>query len=203
MTEALQVAVSQLSSLLLWPVVVLLLLAVAQALVLLGELAVEALRRRGPPRALRSLGEIPPAMASRLGIGRLSAERELDPTADGVLLVDRIEAWLARRLDRARRLSRLGPMLGLAGTLIPLGPALTALATNDLQMLADRLVLAFGTTVLGLFAGALGWLIASTQERWYRLDLAELRHALEAGETDEVGAASEPVDAAPATAVAS
>jgi biopolymer transport protein ExbB/TolQ len=56
---------------------------------------------------------------------------------------------------------------------------LLALAENNLKALSSGLIIAFGTTVLGLFAGALGWIVSSAQERWYRLDLAEIRHALE------------------------
>lgn len=98
------------------------------------------------------------------------------------LILDRAEADLAARVDRARAWVRLAPTLGLAGTLIPLGPALLALARSDLRQLSEGLILAFGTTVLGLLAGGLAWVVATTRERWYRLDLAEVRHGLEAAE---------------------
>ena len=64
----------------------------------------------------------------------------LDPSANRWLLLDRTEAELSRRVDTARIWVRLGPALGLAGTLIPLGSALTALAANDLQILSQRLI---------------------------------------------------------------
>ena len=59
---------------------------------------------------------------------------------------------------------------------------MTALAANDLQILSQRLILAFGTTVLGLIAGSIAWIVATTLERWYRIDLAEIRHSLESDE---------------------
>ena len=43
------------------------------------------------------------------------------------LALDEVEAVVDRRLARALLLQRLGPLLGLMGTLIPMGPALAAL----------------------------------------------------------------------------
>lgn len=180
MTAQLQATVAALTALLLWPVVVALLVAVGHTVFLLGELLIEALRRRGQAAALVDPAAPPPSMAARRGVVAWGAERRADPAASSWLVLDRTEALLARRVDRARTWARLAPALGLAGTLIPLGPGLTALAHGDLRALSDALVLAFGTTVLGLFAGGLAWVVTTAQERWYRLDLAELRHALEA-----------------------
>jgi biopolymer transport protein ExbB/TolQ len=44
-------------------------------------------------------------------------------------------------------------MLGLMGTLIPLSPALTALAQGDTETLAAKLKLAFSATVLACLSG--------------------------------------------------
>ncbi|MHA7837612.1 MAG: MotA/TolQ/ExbB proton channel family protein [bacterium] len=180
MIDSLLVAVYALTNALLWPVVLVLLAAVARSAFLVGELAVEARERRAPARALKRVDDIPDSMAVRHGIREWLAQRREEPEADVWLLLDRTEAALAARVDRARLWVRLGPALGLAGTLIPLGPALMALAENDLTVLSERLTLAFGTTVLGLLAGGLCWVVLSVQDRWYRLDLAELRHALDA-----------------------
>lgn len=180
MIDPLLMAVYALTSMLLWPVVLTLLFGVARSAFLVGELAVEARERRRPAVSLGRLNEVPAAMQVRHGVREWFDQRSREPQADPWLLLDRTEAGLAARVDRARLWVRLGPALGLAGTLIPLGPALVALAENDLAALSDRLILAFGTTVLGLLAGGLSWVVMSAQDRWYRLDLAELRHALEA-----------------------
>lgn len=180
MIDPLLTAVYALTSVLLWPVVITLLVGVARSAFLVGELAIEARERRAPVSALGNLRKVPPAMALRHGIREWLDQHGKEPSANPWLLLDRTEAALARRVDRARMWVRLGPALGLAGTLIPLGPALVALAENDLSTLSERLILAFGTTVLGLLAGGISWVVVSNQDRWYRLDLAELRHALEA-----------------------
>jgi biopolymer transport protein ExbB/TolQ len=188
MTEQLQLAVYTITTWLLWPVVTLLLFALAYVLFLLGSLCAEAFQRRGQARSMLDPTDAPESMRRRAGIMEWNRQRKVDGQASPWLLLDRTEARLAGRIDRARTWARLGPAMGLAGTLIPLGPALLALAQHDLQTLSDRLILAFGTTVMGLVAGSLAWLVAITLDRWYRLDLAEIRHALEAKETKPEGA---------------
>jgi biopolymer transport protein ExbB/TolQ len=83
-----------------------------------------------------------------------------------------------RRIDRADLLARIGPMLGLMGTLIPLGPGLAAMGRGELDVLAEAVTVAFNTTVLGLLIGILGFLLSRLRRRWYdgameRLEQAE------------------------------
>ena len=52
---------------------------------------------------------------------------------------------------------QLGPILGLLGTLIPLGLGLAALGSGDIVTLAEALTVAFDTTVTGLVIGALAY----------------------------------------------
>jgi biopolymer transport protein ExbB/TolQ len=78
------------------------------------------------------------------------------------------------RLDRLLLGVRLGPMLGLAGTLIPLGPTLLALTAWDLSALSSQLVIAFNATVVGLFIGGACYAVHLIRRRWYRADLADL-----------------------------
>lgn len=78
------------------------------------------------------------------------------------------------RLDRLLLGVRLGPMLGLAGTLIPLGPTLLALTAWDLSALSSQLVITFNATVVGLFIGGACYGVHPVRRRWYRADLADL-----------------------------
>jgi hypothetical protein len=78
-----------------------------------------------------------------------------------------IEGLARRRIERADILTRLSPMLGLMATLISLGPGLTALSNGNLDLLAEAMLTAFDTTVLGLAAGAIGFVIARLRRRWY------------------------------------
>ena len=77
-------------------------------------------------------------------------------------LLQEYEFYTVKRLERTRILVRLGPMLGLMGTLIPLSPALVALANGDTQELADNLRIAFSVTVIGLLIGGLAFTSASS-----------------------------------------
>lgn len=79
-----------------------------------------------------------------------------------------------RRIDRADLLSRVGPMLGLMGTLIPLGPGLAALGRGQLAELAQAVTVAFNTTVLGLLIGIIGFVIGRLRRRWYDAAMEEL-----------------------------
>jgi len=90
-------------------------------------------------------------------------------------LPSRHDALLAigrSRIGRADMLARVGPMLGLMGTLIPLGPGLAALGNGDVAELAAAVTVAFDTTVIGLAVGALGFCLGRARRRLYdrRLD---------------------------------
>ncbi|MEM6370875.1 MAG: MotA/TolQ/ExbB proton channel family protein [Myxococcota bacterium] len=90
------------------------------------------------------------------GLGRLRARGD----------VRAADAQARARVGRADVLARVGPMLGLMGTLIPLGPGLASLGRGDVKMLAASVTLAFDTTVLGLAIGAVGYAIGQLR-RWY------------------------------------
>jgi len=94
------------------------------------------------------------------------------------LLAD-AEQTAIRRMDKTRVLIRVGPMLGLMGTLIPISPALVGLAQGDTQTLSTNLVTAFSTTVVGLLIGAAAYLVSLKRERMYAQDLGDLEYVLE------------------------
>ena len=81
-----------------------------------------------------------------------------------------------RRLERTRILVRVGPALGLMGTLIPLAPALAGLAEGDVQTLSDNLRVAFSVTVAGLLAGAIAFVISLVRDRLYGQDYSDLEY---------------------------
>lgn len=88
--------------------------------------------------------------------------------------IAQIETLARKRIERADLFARVGPMLGLMGTLIPLGPGLAALSQGELQTLATAVTVAFDTTVLGLLAGIAGFVIGRLRRRWYDHLLDEL-----------------------------
>ncbi|OWT33353.1 flagellar motor protein MotA [Methanobrevibacter sp. 87.7] len=82
-------------------------------------------------------------------------------------LVERREELVSKRLRRTDIIVRIGPTLGLMGTLIPLGSGLAALKTGDINTLADSLTVAFDTTVVGIGSGALAYYISKVRSGWY------------------------------------
>jgi len=90
----------------------------------------------------------------------------LDRLSRGVDTAE-LEYRLRRRIERADFITRLGPMLGLMGTLIPLGPGLAALGQGEFLQLTAAITVAFDTTVLGLLVGIVGFVIGRLRRRWY------------------------------------
>jgi len=94
-------------------------------------------------------------------------------------LIQDYEEKVARRTEITRILVRVGPMLGLMGTLIPMGPALLALSQGDVVTLANNLIIAFGTTVLGLLIGGIAYMMTEVRNRWYDRDLSDIAYICE------------------------
>ena len=91
-------------------------------------------------------------------------------------LISAEETKLIKSTNKTDVLVRVGPILGLLGTLIPLGPGLAALGSGDIVTLAE----AFDTTVTGLVIGALAYLVSKFKKQWYESDLIVLETIAEA-----------------------
>ena len=94
-------------------------------------------------------------------------------------LLQKCDLLISKRLEKSKAMIRLGPMFGLMGTLIPMGPALLALTKGDIDTLAGSLIIAFGTTVVGLLIGAVSYLITTARTRWYRQDMNDIQYICE------------------------
>ena len=76
-------------------------------------------------------------------------------------------------------IARVAPMFGLMGTLIPLGPGLIALAQGDTKTLSESLLIAFDTTVAGLFSAAVAYVISGIRKGWYEKYMVGLETIME------------------------
>lgn len=76
-------------------------------------------------------------------------------------------------------ISRIGPMFGLLGTLIPLGPGIIALGRGDTYTLSTSLLTAFDTTIAGLISAAVAYIISAIRKKWYSGYTAGLETAME------------------------
>jgi biopolymer transport protein ExbB/TolQ len=95
-------------------------------------------------------------------------------------LIEEEESNLLKLTSKTDILVRLGPIFGLLGTLIPLGPGLSALGTGDITTLAQSLTIAFDTTVTGLTIGAIGYVISKYRKQWYESDVTTTETVAEA-----------------------
>ncbi len=89
------------------------------------------------------------------------------------------ETHYARITTRTDLVARLGPMLGLMATLIPLGPGMIAMGQGDTKTLADSLLTAFDATVSGLAAAGVAFAISRLRKRWYEDYLSSLEALME------------------------
>lgn len=88
-------------------------------------------------------------------------------------LVAREERRYGRIIGRNEMGVKAAPMLGLMGTLIPLGPGIAALGTGDLVQLSQSIVLAFDTTVAGLATAVVCLAVVKIRRGWYEEYMAE------------------------------
>lgn len=83
-------------------------------------------------------------------------------------------------LKKTDIITRIGPTLGLMGTLIPMGPGLAALGAGDINTLASSLTVAFNTTIVGIGSGALCYVIGKFRSGWYDRYLSDLDALIDA-----------------------
>jgi biopolymer transport protein ExbB/TolQ len=168
-----------LSNALLYPVLILLVVLVGVSFIFVGELLSDYSRRKSG------------SIEDKLNEGHLSVFFEklkevLAGHSDEDTLVretERLmqerEVEIMRKLEKPRILIRVGPTLGLMGTLIPLGPALLGLSAGNIEQLANNLVIAFTSTVVGLLIGAVSMIVATVRQRWYTEDMNDMEYIAE------------------------
>lgn len=170
---------------LLVPVIIVLLYFFLRALLLIGAwfgqyLDVQRFRRSLDPLLETLSPDALPGLADALPQSRLPLSKALrkllaedNPARIEKMLAD-FEVDADADMALPKSLSKMGPMLGLMGTLIPMGPALVGLSTGDIASMAYNMQVAFATTVTGLFAAAIGFIVLQCRQRWFARDIATL-----------------------------
>ncbi len=193
------------SASLLYPVIIILILLVVFSLMLIGEFLSEyAKRHRDIENLELCCNEVQEHINSRefeKAAGSLRTinqnimvmsfaasvadhlEKNMIPAIEW--LSQEYEIKMAKRLEQTRIVATISPMLGLMGTLIPLGPALIGLSQGNIEQLANNLMIAFATTVIGLFAGSIGYVLTQVRKRWYWQDMADIDYILDTLEVGE------------------
>ncbi|AUJ72721.1 MULTISPECIES: MotA/TolQ/ExbB proton channel family protein [Pseudoalteromonas] len=88
---------------------------------------------------------------------------------------DELEVFALKQLETLRIVTRVAPMLGLIATMIPMGPALKALADGNIQGISENLIIAFAAVIWGLVISTLTFWPASVKKRWCAQELINIR----------------------------
>ena len=184
---------------LLMPVIAILLLFIAAAIIEAGGILAEAVleRRRAKVNVPDLINQFQGKDASALlevvetsqlykrqkkALSEMIEQSDL-PTASLMALSRRLltaeELHYVKVTNRTDLIARLGPMFGLMATLIPLGPGLIALGQGDTKTLAESLLTAFDATVAGLGAAGVAFAISKLRKRWYEDYLSSLEALME------------------------
>lgn len=176
---------------LLVPVIVLLIFFFGRALLLVGSFFGQYMATRRTAALLRaeldglnrdnvsSLSERLPKKNPSLVVAYMNRLLGADSPAMRQRLLADFEIEADKDLAVSKTLGKMGPMLGLMGTLIPMGPALVGLSTGDIASMAYNMQVAFATTVVGLFAAAIGCVTGQVKQRWYLQEMTNLEFVAE------------------------
>lgn len=182
------------ASILLMPTIAVLLLLLAFTTIEFGGLLVEMVARQRRVKVnvpelvstfqgqdageiLEKINRSPLFQRQKQALGTLIQHSDL-PAASQRAVARRLlageELHYARITAGTDLVARLGPMLGLMATLIPLGPGMIAMGQGDTKTLADSLLTAFDATVAGLAAAGIAFAISRLRKRWYEEYLSSL-----------------------------
>lgn len=169
------------------PVMIILIILMAATVVLLGTLIVELITEHrhlkvSMPRLIDDIRDSKGRVAETVNnSGLLKVQKEIlcevtvHPeltddmrTAMATMLLEDEQERLDKRIEVTNLIAKLGPIFGLLGTLIPLGPGIVALGQGDTYTLSNSLLIAFDTTVAGLISGAVAMVISTVRKKWYR-----------------------------------
>lgn len=193
--EYITAALNAISQSLLIPVIVLLLIIIVVSIIIAGGLISEyTSRKKLPVGKIRDIifdinrsesvdeviniidnSQIPKTQQKVLI--EIASSSELDKDNREALarkLIENEEDKIDKTLEKTDIITRIGPTLGLMGTLIPMGPGLAALGSGDINTLASAIIVAFDTTVVGIGSGGLCYVISKIRKRWYEEYISDL-----------------------------
>lgn len=180
------------SNSLLVPVILGLILLFLLSIVMIGNLLAEQRKQRqkeacygllfhdlGTPTKLQALQNTLAATPKKRYFEEVALALFAAPSAQRDLLIGTYELKQQKSNTQGKLLAKFGPILGLMGTLIPMGPALVDLSTGEVAGMAYNMQVAFATTVLGMFSAAVGYFYLQVVTRYQHKDLLWLDYLSE------------------------
>lgn len=175
------------------PVIIILIVCIAFSVFCIGWIIVEAMTERrhmnySLPQLLDTLKSNQQDLESCIrGSGLLMRQKAalleltrhpdfnremLESLADNLL--EKEEANYDKVLKATGLVSKLAPMFGLLGTLIPLGPGIIALGQGDALTLSNSMLTAFDTTIAGLLSAGICLVVHTFRSHWYAAYMSDL-----------------------------
>jgi len=177
------------SELFMAPVLIAILVMFIYALFILGRFVSQwMIRRKGAINYLRSVKEAEQKQIPGYQIHNYAVR---NPEASE----DELEVFALKKLETLRIVTRLSPMLGLVATMVPMGPALKALADGNIQGISENLIIAFAAVIWGLVVSILTFWPASVKKRWFADEMINV-HKIKEAKQKEVSEIAEIKDAA-------
>lgn len=188
---AFQTILYTVSTALLYPVVLLLIIISLWLVVYTGGFLAEWIKRRQSRsnglladslEIIKKNENLPSEIGENLPLHITNYAKELEDIihGDSLFMEERVEDLnqrkeysLLKEVDKIRLIVRIGPSLGLMGTLIPMGTGLAGLTQGNMAQLSSNLILAFTTTVVGLALGVTAHFFSVVKERWV---IEDMRH---------------------------
>jgi len=170
--QFLEMTMAQASELLMAPIIVLICLLVVYAIYALGRFFSQYLVRKQNKLAYVSQISSPTDKQVTTHNGYPIHNYFIEnPTASE----DELEVVALKQLENLRIVTRIAPMLGLIATMVPMGPALQALADGNIQGISENLIIAFAAVIWGLVISSITFWPASVKKRWCAVELINIR----------------------------
>ena len=100
----------------------------------------------------------------------LMIHAQQQPTAT----MEQLDVIALKQLEVLRITTRIAPMLGLIGTMIPMAPALKSLSNGNVQGISESLIIAFSVVIFGMVIASISFWIATVKKRWLATELVDI-----------------------------
>lgn len=157
MTSLIENLMYNISSIFLFPVLLLILLLFVYSLFAMGMFLAQTFVRRRHRDDMDRGYDI---------VGYSRANVVTDP--------DDLEIYAYKKLEYSSITTRVSPMLGLVATMIPMGPALKALANGNIQGISENLIIAFSAVIFSLITASITYWLTSVRKRWYAAEIRDI-----------------------------
>ncbi len=171
---------------LLIPNIIVLLILFVRSLVLLGSFYNDFMQRRAFANVLETLNKIQEDKSSLNSLNPLIRNAKVLTYYQRILSkanltesyldyeLNEFELEAEQDLSISRLLAKLGPVLGLIGTLISMSPALMGLSSGNIEGMAYNMQIVFATTVVGLLISIVGLVTLQYKQSWWHAYLNAL-----------------------------